>query len=111
MKVFLKDNGKNSSKVAKKSKKISAVTSDPLILTVRDAISQMSTNNAKAVELLDNVVLHLSRDLPTPVIKMDAPVITIPPYPEMDPPRRWRVRVTQRDNKGFIQEVDLERIK
>jgi len=112
MKLFLTDNGKKPDKVVKKTKRAAAVTPvDPLIVTVKDAISEMSTTNARAVELLDNVVLHLSRDLPTPIIQMDAPVINTPPYPELDPPRQWRVTVAERDAKGFIRVVDLERIK
>ena len=110
MKLLLKDNGKKPDR-GEKNKKTTAVTSDPLILTVQGAVSEMSKSNAVAVELLDSVVLHLSRDRPIPIVKMDAPVIKIPPYPEMDPPRQWRVTVTRRDNKGLIQEVDLERIK
>ena len=110
MKLFLKDNGKKPDTV-KKNKKATAVTPDPLILTMQGAIGEMSATNARAVELLDTVVLHLSSDRPNPIIQMDAPVIKIPPYPEMDPPRQWRVTVTRRDNKGLIQEVDLERIK
>ena len=114
MKLLITGAEDNPPKTVKKQKgtQKAVTTENPLIVTVQDAITKMDQTNSRAIELIESVTLSLSRELPTPVIQMEAPAINIPAYPpQPDPPRQWRVTVTRRDAKGFIQEVDLERIK
>ncbi|MBW2032042.1 MAG: hypothetical protein JRI94_00395 [Deltaproteobacteria bacterium] len=111
MKLFLKDNGKESGAVQPKAAKKTKKAIDPLIITVQNAVSQLSEANEQTGKLVDSVILHLSRSTPMPVVTMEAPVITIPPYPEVEPPMEWEVTVTSRDAKDLIKNATLKRIK
>ncbi len=87
---------------------------ESLVITVQNAVRQVANTNEKTVELMDSVVLSLKRELPVPILQVDAPILNVSDFPAPvfpEPPRHWRVRVTHRDNRGLIQEVDLERIE
>lgn len=99
----------------KQPKPVQPAALESLVATVQRAIMQMSTTNAKAMELLDGIVLK------EPSVQVRVPEIVVPEVvvpkvevpqivmPEPDNWKRIKATVTRRDKRGFIEEVILER--
>ncbi len=113
MKILTAEKAEEARTGRKQPKQIQASAIESLIVTVQRAIQQMTETNAKALDMMNTMVINLGRDLPPPEVSVGAPVVHVPDIvipPPLDGPRQWRVTVTKRDNRGMIQIVDLERI-